>query len=304
MTAGGDGRDWTAQHVAGVLRLPTDAAHKYSRGVVGLRTGSTEYPGAAVLGVEGAARAGAGMVRWYGEDPDVARLVLQRRPETVVQGGRIDAMVLGSGVDPRTRSDDVRLAMTQALRSSVPCVVDAGALDLVTDARGPIVVTPHEGELREVRIPLGLGVDDLDGDDPLSDRLRRGFDERVLIVRETAVALGGVVLLKGAQTIVAAPTGWWTVVRSGTPWLATAGTGDVLAGAIGALAASAAADSSPRALEIDALAAVAATGAWLHGTAARLASGTVDGGPGHPITALDVADHLPAAFAAALAAAA
>ncbi|MBY0689964.1 ADP-dependent NAD(P)H-hydrate dehydratase [Microbacterium marinilacus] len=291
-------REWTARDAAGVLQVPTATSHKYSRGVVGLRTGSPAYPGAAVLTVEGAARAGAGMVRWLGE-PEVARLVLHRRPETVTGEGRTDAWVLGSGVDARSRPDEVRAAMLGALRSGAPTVVDAGALDLAAEARGPIVVTPHDGELREVRIPLGLGVDDLEGEDPLQDRLRRGFDERLLVARETAVALGGVVLLKGAVTIVAAPTGWWTAVRAGTPWLATAGTGDVLAGAIGALAAAAAANGP---IDADALGPVAATGAWLHGHAGRLASGVAGGEAGHPVTALDVAAHLPAAYAAALAA--
>lgn len=291
-------REWTARDAGGVLRMPTAASHKYSRGVVALRTGSPAYPGAAVLGAEGAARAGAGMVRWIGH-PDVARLVLQRRPETVIGEGRTHAWVLGSGVDARTRPDDVRAAMIDALRSGAPVVVDAGALDLAAEARGPIVVTPHEGELREVRIPLGLGVDDVEGEDPLADRLRRGFEERLLVVRETAVALGGVVLLKGASTIVAAPTGWWTVVRAGTPWLATAGTGDVLAGAIGAVAAG---EGARGPVETDRLARIAATGAWLHGHAGRLAAGAADGAAGHPITALDVAAHLPRAYADALAA--
>jgi len=289
-----EAREWTAADAARVLRVPSSASHKYSRGVVSLRTGSPRYPGAAVLGVEGAARAGAGMVRWIG-DPDVARLVLQRRPEVVTSDGRTDAWVVGSGTDARTRSGAERAALLETLRiEGTPVVIDAGALDLAAEARGPFVVTPHDGELKEVRIPLGLGVDDIEGD-PLSERLERGFDERLLVVRETAVALGGVVLLKGAVTLVASPTGWWTAVRAGTPWLATAGTGDVLAGVIGALAAAAAAEGP---IDAEDLARVAATGAWLHGHAGRLAARAIDG-PGRPITALDVAEHLPAAWAAA-----
>ncbi|MEL5992165.1 ADP/ATP-dependent (S)-NAD(P)H-hydrate dehydratase [Microbacterium phosphatis] len=289
-----EAREWTAADAARVLRVPSSASHKYSRGVVSLRTGSPRYPGAAVLGVEGAARTGAGMVRWIG-DPDVARLVLQRRPEVVTSDGRTDAWVVGSGTDARTRSGAERAALLETLRiEGTPVVIDAGALDLAAEARGPFVVTPHDGELKEVRIPLGLGVDDIEGD-PLSERLERGFDERLLVVRETAVALGGVVLLKGAVTLVASPTGWWTAVRAGTPWLATAGTGDVLAGVIGALAAAAAAEGP---IDAEDLARVAATGAWLHGHAGRLAARAIDG-PGRPITALDVAEHLPAAWAAA-----
>jgi len=294
--------EWVAADVARVLSLPTGADHKYSRGVVLLETGSPTYPGAAVLTVEGAWRAGVGMVRWSGDDA-VARLVLQRRPETLVNAGEhVDAAVIGSGVSGRDRDDEVTSRYRAILRADAPVVVDAGALDLITDVRGPVVITPHEAELAEARIPLGLGIDDLDGD-PLARRLHAGFAERLHVVRETAVALGGVVLLKGADTIVATPGGWWTVVRAGTPWLAAAGTGDVLAGALGALAAVAAARSrrAGGALDAEALGPVAATAAWLHGTAARLAAGTDGGAPGHPITAIDVAEHLPAAFARAVA---
>ncbi|OCG74213.1 hypothetical protein A7J15_04990 [Microbacterium sediminis] len=293
---------WGPADAAQVLRVPTSADHKYSRGVVLLETGSPTYPGAAALTVEGAWRAGVGMVRWTG-DPDVARLVVQRRPETLVNAGeRADAVVLGSGISGRDRDDDVTARFRGILHSDLPAVIDAGALDLVTDVRAPVVVTPHDAELADVRIPLGLGIDDLDGD-PLERRLRAGFAERLLVVRETAVALGGAVLLKGADTIVATPGGWWTVVRTGTPWLATAGTGDVLAGALGALVAvaSAGARRSGGALDVEALGPLAATAAWLHGTAARLAAGVEGGAPGRPITALDVADHLPAAFERAVA---
>ena len=96
---------WTRADAAAHIRVPTDADDKYSRGVVGLRTGTPAYPGAAVLGVEGAWRAGAGMVRWVG-DPDVGRLVLARRPETVLAGGRVGAWVIGSGTDAKHREPD------------------------------------------------------------------------------------------------------------------------------------------------------------------------------------------------------
>lgn len=290
--------EWTAADAANVLRLPTPDDHKYSRGVVLLRTGSPAYPGAAVLSTEGAWRAGVGMVRWEGDD-DVARLVLQRRPETVVNtGGRLDAWVVGSGIDARERDPQLTAELRTLLHTGVPVVVDAGALDLVADARGPLVVTPHDRELEEVRIPLGLGIDDLEGErGSLAERLRAGFEERLLVVRETAVALGGTVLLKGAETIVATPGGWWTVVRAGTPWLAAAGTGDVLAGALGALVAGAATGDD---LDADGLGPLAATAAWLHGTAARIAAGVRDGSAGHPITAMDVAAALPEAFARAV----
>ncbi|WP_221585801.1 ADP/ATP-dependent (S)-NAD(P)H-hydrate dehydratase [Microbacterium sp. G2-8] len=285
---------WMAEDAASVLRVPTRDDHKYSRGSVVLLTGSPAYPGAAVLSVEGAWRAGIGMVRWIGDD-EVAPLVMQRRPETVRGGGRLDAAVVGSGIDGRTRTDETTRMITSMFASPAPIVIDAGALDLAARAQGPFIVTPHDRELREVRIPLGLGVDDIDVD-PLQTRLDSGFRERVLVVRETAVAVGGVVLLKGADTIVATPGGWWTVVREGTPWLATAGTGDVLAGAMGAILASTVAGRPTYEIDVEELGPIAATAAWLHGAAARLAVG-----PGRPITALDVAERLPDAFAEAVA---
>ncbi|MGI6877738.1 ADP-dependent NAD(P)H-hydrate dehydratase [Microbacterium sp. gxy059] len=288
-------RTWRAADAADQLRIPTRDDHKYSRGVVALRTGGPAFPGAAVLSVEGAWRAGAGLVRWAG-DADTGRLVLQRRPETVVRGSRVDALVAGSGVPAAADRDERTTRRIQEfLARGIPAVVDAGALDLAAHARGPVVVTPHDRELLEVRIPLGLGPSDV-GEDPLLPRLRHSFDERLLAVRETAIALGGVVLLKGATTIVATPGGWWTAVDAGTPWLATAGTGDVLAGAMGAVIAQAAAGSED--LDVERLGPLAATAAWVHGTAGRLAAGD---GPGHPITALDVAEHLPLAFRAAFA---
>ncbi|NHI17926.1 ADP-dependent NAD(P)H-hydrate dehydratase [Microbacterium excoecariae] len=286
--------EWVASDAASVLRVPTHGDHKYSRGVVSLLTGSEEFPGAAVLSVEGATRAGVGMVRWFGPDP-VGQLVLQRRPETVTEAGRTDAIVVGSGIDGRTRDEAATRTILGMFALGAPVVIDAGALDLAPRAVGPFVVTPHDRELREVRIPLGLGVDDIDVD-PLQDRLDGGFRERVLVARETAVGVGGVVLLKGAETIVATPGGWWTVVRTGTPWLATAGTGDVLAGAIGAILAGAAARDRAREVDVEELGPIAATAAWLHGTAGRIAAG-----PGRPIAALDVAEALPAAFAEAFA---
>lgn len=280
--------EWTASDARRILRLPTQDDHKYSRGAVGLLTGSGAYPGAAILSVEGAWRAGVGMVTWFG-DKQVGRLVLQRRPETVMGLRRADAFVVGSGIDARTRTEKVTSVIQGMFASPAPVVIDAGALDLAARAHGPFVVTPHAGELREVRIPLGLGVDDIDVD-PLSERLSGDFRERLLVVRETAVALGGVVLLKGAETLVATPGGWWAVVRTGTPWLATAGTGDVLAGVLGSILAGAVRASDDE-IDVEELGPIAATAAWLHGTAGRIAAG-----PGMPITALDVAQSLPEAF--------
>jgi hydroxyethylthiazole kinase-like uncharacterized protein yjeF len=276
---------WTAHDAARVLRRPTAEDDKYARGVLGIRTGSEEYPGAAVLGVEAAWRTGVGMVRYLGP-PTPTTLVLQRRPETVTVDGRVQAWLIGSGTSASTRSDAETAALRGILSSSPAVVVDAGALDLAPAATVPMVVTPHAREHARLRSLLGL-----DEDAPETDA------RRAASAGETADALGATVVLKGFVTVVAAPGGWATTVSAGTPWLATAGTGDVLAGAIGAVVAGAA----PEDREPHRLAAAAATGVWLHGRAASLAAGDL-GAHGGPITASDVAAALPRAVAEVLAA--
>ncbi len=291
--------EWTVHDAARVLRMPTAADDKYSRGVVGVRTGSDAYPGAAVLGVEAAWRTGVGMVRYLG--PAGAReLVLQRRPETVTADGRVQAWVIGSGMDAATRPPAETDALRAVLAAGVPVVVDAGALDLALGAGSPLIVTPHAREFARLCAQIGVEVD-LSAD-PIE------------AVARAAANLDRTVLLKGSRTLVAAPGGDVIAVEAGTAWLATAGTGDVLAGVIGALVASHAAAG---ALDADELAALAATGAWLHGAAARVASGqigaeqiagdprwgaaAIEHGVGRPITALDVAEALPTVVGALLA---
>ena len=267
-----------------------------------MRTGSEAYPGAAVLGVEAAWRTGLGMVRYIGP-PRPTALVLARRPETVTADGRVQAWTIGSGTVPTSpppgagapggasgRADPAAArgaAESDALRALLsdtdPVVVDAGALDLAAGATAPRILTPHEREHARLRSMIGLSP--------------AGRD-RVAAARETAAATGAVVLLKGATTAVAAPDGWATVVEVGTPWLASAGTGDVLAGVIGALVAGAVADG--RAGGAASLARLAASGAFLHGRAAALASEKF-GPEGGPITALDVAEALPYAVGELLA---
>lgn len=262
-------RAWAAEDATRVLGRPTADDDKYSRGVVGLRTGSRRFPGAAVLGVEGAWRTGIGMVRYLGPSRPT-RLVLQRRPETVPADGRVQAWVIGSGTGAEDRTDAQTRALREILAGPDPVVVDAGALDLAASATAPIVITPHAGEHARLRSVLGL--------DPQTARTPAA-------AAETAAALGAVVLLKGATTVVASPEGWECAIEAPTSWLATAGTGDVLAGILGAVTAGAIARRASVSL-----AACAATAAWLHGHAALAASEAVDGGP---ITALDVAEHLP-----------
>ncbi|MGN7976848.1 ADP-dependent NAD(P)H-hydrate dehydratase [Microbacterium sp. 22195] len=272
-------REWTQADTTGFLRVPAADDDKYSRGVVVLRTGSAAYPGAAVLGVEAAWRAGSGYVRYAGEAADA---VLARRPETVVGSDlgrtRVDAWVIGSGTDAAHRSEEEQEALRRILAGAAPVVVDAGALDLARGATAPCVLTPHAGELARLRAQLGLA----SGERPASD------DQRIAEVVETAQTLGSVVLCKGSRTIIAAPDAEPILVSNGPGWLATAGTGDVLGGVLGTLLAA----NSGRPL-----AETAAAASWLHGRAAAIASGSGDGAVGHPIVALDVADALPLAIA-------
>ncbi|MGN8027862.1 ADP-dependent NAD(P)H-hydrate dehydratase [Microbacterium sp. 22242] len=283
-------RAWSGDDARRLLRAPGDTADKRSRGIVALRTGSDAFPGAAVLGVEGAWRAGAGYVRYVGPRR-AADLVLARRPETVATGtgdGSVhaDAWVIGSGTDAASRGAGETAALQLLLRGSVPVVVDAGALELLPGS-APVVATPHEREFRRLRSALDLS--EL-ASDALQDPARRSS-----AVQETADAARATVLLKGATTLVADPgAGFVLAVTAGTAWLATAGTGDVLGGVIGALIA---ADRAAGAAS--SLAELAATAARLHGAAGRIAAGVRAGSAGHPIVALDVAEALPAAFALA-----
>lgn len=270
-----DVREWSRSDAARFFRAPTAEDDKYSRGVVGVRTGSAAYPGAAVLGVEAAWRAGAGFVRYAGASAAVAA-VLARRPETV--GGpdagrtRIGAWVIGSGTDPDDRSEAEAQALREIVDGDVPVVIDAGALDLAPNAHAPFVATPHGREFARLR--EGVGIDE--ASDDLAD------------IREVSAVIDGVVLRKGARTILAAPDGTLIAVEAGTGWLATAGTGDVLAGVVAAVIA--ANPDSP-------LVESAAAAVWLHGHAARLAAAAIAGAIGHPIVALDVAEALPRAVA-------
>ncbi len=268
-------REWGRADTARFVRVPTADDDKYSRGVVTLRTGSPAYPGAAVLGVEGAWRAGAGFVRFLG-DAAVAAAVLARRPETVIGGeaARTGAWVIGSGTDSAARTPAEEEALTGILTATATVVVDAGALGLAAGATAPRVLTPHAREFARLRERLGLG--------PVV-----AAERAAEAAAETARVLNAVILLKGATTFVASPEGPVHAVAEAPTWLATAGTGDVLAGILGALIA-----ANPGAP----LGEVAAAGAFLHGEAARIASGTIDGGKGHPIVALDVAQALPAAI--------
>ena len=265
--------------VAAAWPVPTAASDKYSRGVVGVVAGSAAYPGAGVLCVLGALGTGPGMVRYLGPT-SVAALVHGHAPEAVTATGRVQAWVLGSGVDPEDTDDEDQLRwIRQALDSDLPCVVDAGALALLGPRSAPTLITPHAGELARLLTRLaGAGEAEVTREDVLG----RPIDH----AQAAADALGAVVLLKGATTLVVSPTAAGRAIRSqadAPPWLATAGAGDVLAGILGTLVAAG----------LD-LVNAASVGAFVHGVAADRAN------PGGPVRALAVARKVPGVVAAVL----
>jgi len=249
-----------AADLAALLPAPGPDANKYSRGVVGVRAGSEQYPGAAVLCVSGASCGLAGMVRYdpsTGSGLAAAELVRTRHPEVVVGEGRVQAWVVGSG-----GGADVERSLKASLDAEVPVVVDADALSYLDGGLPvPALLTPHAGELARM---LGVEREEVE-----AHQLRHA--------RLAAQRFDAVVLLKGAHTLVAAPDGRVRVATAAPTWLATAGSGDVLAGLCGALLATG----------LDPFDAGSA-GAWLHGAAGQYA------GRGGPITAPDVAAAIPA----------
>ncbi|GAA4367943.1 ADP-dependent NAD(P)H-hydrate dehydratase [Agromyces bauzanensis] len=275
-------QEWTADDAANWIAAPTADDDKYTRGVLGVVTGSSDYPGAAVLGVEAAHRAGVGMVRYIGRRT-LRQAVLARRPEAVTVAGRVQAWLLGSGIDQGRRSSVLLGDLEHAFTERVPVVLDAGALDLVGTRTAPTVITPHARELAKLLTSreLPTSVDEVRADPG-------GWAERA------AKELGVAVLLKGAVTHVCDPDGDRYTVTAPTHWLATAGSGDVLGGILGALAAT---HHRELATNATALTALAATASWVQGEAALRASATVGGGP---VTALDIATAVPAVIGALL----
>ena len=248
-----------ADDVADLLPRPARESDKYRRGVVGVAAGSAQYTGAAVLCTGGAVRGGAGMVRYVGAD-EPAALVRAAWPEVVVGAGRVQAWTVGSG-----GGGDAADRLADAVGDGVPVVVDADAIAAVAEMerRGgaPLLLTPHAGELARL---VGADRDDVEA-------------RRLHHARSASRDLDAVVLLKGSTTVVARPDGAVRVNPTGTPALATAGSGDVLAGLAGALLAGG----------LDPFDA-GSVAAWLHGLAGRLAAGD-----GRTVSAADVLAALP-----------
>jgi hydroxyethylthiazole kinase-like uncharacterized protein yjeF len=280
-----------APDVGALLPQPDGDSDKYRRGVAGIVAGSERFTGAAALAVGGAIRGGAGMIRLVSAAPAVA-VVRLLWPEAVITvtgqdipagedvhaAGRVQAWVVGPGMGT---DDQARDRLAAVLASDVPVLVDADGLTLLAAHKGllsrdaPTLLTPHAGELGRL-----LGADPADVE-----------NRRLEHARKAAASLGATVLLKGSTTVIATPDGrsaasqggisqggatqneadQYEVGRddlppvrvnsTGTSWLATAGTGDVLSGLAGSLLA--------QGLEVGEAAAAAA---YLHGLAARLAA--------------------------------
>ena len=267
-------KKWSAKDSARCILTPSEIDHKYSRGTLGVITGSAQYPGAAVLTTSAALATGLGALRFHSSS-GLAHLVLHQSPEALVQPGPVTAWIAGSGIDGRRYkyfSTWLRHRWFKLLKlQSVPTLLDAGSLYLAGKLDQPTLITPHAGELSKL---LGLH-----GIDVSSELIEANPQEWVL---RASTTLGVTVLLKGSVTYVAR-NDFLIELPKATPWLATAGSGDVLAGIIGALIAT-------NYIEIlndpDRLAEIAATGAYIHNRAAEAASG------GGPITASALIDQI------------
>ena len=246
-------------HEIGPPKLPPldPAGHKYDRGLVHALAGN--MPGAIALAATAAARSGAGYVRVS------TSLPIDGMPLSVVQSGdaqlndaRIGCLLVGPGMG------DLPQLLTLALTSYAPKVLDADAIGHVGDPQRlhgqNAILTPHEGEFRKL-------FGDLAGSKP----------ERAL---EAAQAGQSVIVYKGPDTLVASPDGRLGFAPPAPAWLASAGTGDVLAGMIAAM----------RARGMEAFEAACAA-VWLHGRAAEIA--------GPRMIADDLAAAIPAALALA-----
>jgi hydroxyethylthiazole kinase-like uncharacterized protein yjeF len=267
-----DLREFEAADVAARWPAPGSTDDKYTQGVTGVLAGSATYPGAAVLCAGAAVAATSGMVRYAGS---AGQQVLSWWPEVIAApsasaSGRVQAWAVGPGIGT---DDSGAAALWFALESDLPAIVDADALtilaahpDLVANRAAPTVLTPHAGEFaRLAGAPPG--------------------DDRVGATRKLADGLGVTVLLKGNVTVIAEPAGPVYLSPAHQSWAATAGSGDVLSGIIGALLAAGLPAGE-----------AAAAAAFVHARAANLSA--ADPGPrSAPTSASRILAHIRSAIA-------
>jgi hydroxyethylthiazole kinase-like uncharacterized protein yjeF len=227
---------------------PARAAHKYDRGWVLMVEGEADHGGAAGLAALAALRTGAGLVTIAGPGSDLPAMAVMRRDDeeaaNLLNDRRLGSVVIGPGMIADARARGWLKRLTWASR---PLVLDAGVLRLLAEGPvgAPAVLTPHEGEFAQMFGPIG--------------------DDRIAAVQKAARITESVVLLKGPTTVIAGPDGRVALNTHNAPWLATAGSGDVLAGMIAALLA----QGQP-------LFDAACAAAWLHGDAGlRLGPGRI-----------------------------
>lgn len=244
--------------LARYLLKPEADSHKYSRGVVRIIAGSQRFPGAGLLCVAGASHSGVGMIRLNAPER-VENLVLAAHPQIVPDGpaltGACDALVLGPGLDAQ-KADWEALAQ---LLENTPAVIDASALEpvcaLVKEGklrlRAYHILTPHDGELaRCLNLFAGMDTDKTAGEitRKLADKADKPFGKfaaetspalqrRIQRAQQLAALTGACVLAKGNRTVVVDAEARVYLLPAATPWLATAGSGDVLAGLMGGLLA-------------------------------------------------------------------
>lgn len=240
------------------LLKPEADSHKYSRGVVRIIAGSQRFPGAGLLCVAGASHSGVGMIRLNAPER-VENLVLAAHPQIVPDGpaltGTCDALVLGPGLDAQ-KADWEALAQ---LLENTPAVIDASALEpvcaLIKEGKLRLhahhILTPHEGELaRCLNLFAGTDTDKTAGeiagklaekaDKPLGKfafEISPALQRRIQGAQQLAALTGACVLAKGNRTVVVDAKAQVHTLPAATPWLATAGSGDVLAGLMGGLLA-------------------------------------------------------------------
>lgn len=312
------------------LRTPHASDNKYSRGVLGVITGSNDYPGAAVLSTSAAIHANIGMVRYSGP-LRAQNLVLQASPEVVAYeqlNGKIDAITVGCGIPDESHCNNKTAlsqrkyiasilakysnenkndnkndnAETQLNNNLPPICVDAGALDLLPkQVCEKVVLTPHAGELSSLFTRYDLEVS-----------AQQIASNPTHYAQKAANLTGATVLVKGATTAVASPSKLHSpiyIAQYAPSWLATAGSGDVLAGILGALLAQHEKDNENNANNKN-YALIAASAAVIHGVCAVFASRSSGGNNytqlvqdivkskraltlEHPIVASDIINALP-----------
>ena len=208
-----------------VFVTPSVFDDKYSRGVLGVITGSKTYPGAASLTTKASLRTGVGMIRFLTGEKDLNYLVLEKSAEIVINDGQVQAWLIGSGIEKNGGKLKTRRKIKKALNQNLPVVLDAGAINFVTMIDANSIITPHYKELQELFAANSTQVS-----------LVEIKKDPAKWAKKASLEFKTTVLLKGNTTVICDDKNL-IEVKQGNPFLATAGTGDVLSGILGSLVA-------------------------------------------------------------------